>query len=132
MSRSRNSWQGGEKPRILVVEDDADSAAGLERLLTLFGYEIRVEQDGLSAVECAREFAPWAAPIDLSLPTLAGCAVARRLRACAETRDSVLIAMTGWGDDDHYVSSFQAGFDRHLIKPLSIETLMDALSATHV
>lgn len=132
MSTMRSSWQGGEKPRILVVEDDADSAIGLERLLTLFGYEIKVERDGLAAVQCARSFAPWAALIDLSLPTLDGCAVARQLRACPETRDSVLIAMTGWGDDDHYVSSFQAGFDRHLIKPLSIETLMDALSATHV
>jgi len=132
MNNSRSSWQGGEKPRILVVEDDVDSAVSLERLLTLFGYDIRVERDGLDAVHCAKEFAPWAALIDLSLPTLDGCAVARRLRACAETRDSVLIAMTGWGDDDHYVSSFQAGFDRHLIKPLSIETLMDALSTTHV
>jgi DNA-binding response OmpR family regulator len=132
MSSSRSSWQGGEKPRILVVEDDEDSAAGLQRLLTLFGYDIKVERDGLAAVQSAKQFAPWAALIDLSLPTLDGCAVARRLRACAETRDSVLIAMTGWGDDDHYVSSFQAGFDRHLIKPLSIETLMDALSATHV
>jgi DNA-binding response OmpR family regulator len=90
-----------------------------------------VERDGLAAVECARDFAPWAALIDLSLPTLDGCAVARRLRGYTETRDSVLIAMTGWGDDDHYVSSFQAGFDRYLIKPLTIETLMDALSATH-
>jgi two-component system CheB/CheR fusion protein len=132
MSSARNSWSNGEKPRILVVEDDSDSAISLARLLTLFGYEIRVERDGLAAVDCARTFAPWAALIDLSLPTLDGCAVARRLREYTETRDSVLIAMTGWGDDDHYVSSFQAGFDRYLIKPLTIETLMDALSATHV
>jgi len=131
MMNSKGSWSSGEKPRILVVEDDTDSAIGLERLLTLFGYEIRVERDGLAAVQCARTFAPWAALIDLSIPTLDGCAVARRLRGYSETRDSVLIAMTGWGDDDHYVSSFQAGFDRYLIKPLSIESLMDALSATH-
>jgi len=132
MSIANTSWSGKDKPRILVVEDDTDSAISLARLLTLFGYEIRVEKDGLAAVECARNFAPWAALIDLSLPTLDGCGVARRLRGQAETRDSVLIAMTGWGDDDHYVSSFQAGFDRYLIKPLTIETLMDALSATHV
>ena len=131
MSNTSTAWTNKEKPRILIVEDDTDSAISLARLLTLFGYEIRVERDGLAAVECARDFAPWAALIDLSLPTLDGCAVARRLRGYAETRDSVLIAMTGWGDDDHYVSSFQAGFDRYLIKPLSIETLMDALSATH-
>ena len=132
MSTTNNSWSNKDKPRILIAEDDADSAISLARLLTLFGYEIRVERDGLAAVECARDFAPWAALIDLSLPTLDGCAVARQLRGCAETRDSVLIAMTGWGDDAHYVSSFRAGFDRYLIKPLSIETLMDALSATHV
>jgi two-component system, sensor histidine kinase len=132
MSSTSNVWSGKDKPRILIAEDDTDSAISLARLLTLFGYEIRVERDGLAAVDCARDFAPWAALIDLSLPTLDGCAVARRLRGYAETRDSVLIAMTGWGDDDHYVSSFQAGFDRYLIKPLTIETLMDALSATHV
>ncbi|PYP75050.1 MAG: response regulator [Gemmatimonadetes bacterium] len=131
MTNARRSWSDGEKPRIMVVEDDADSAIGLERLLTLFGYEIRVEHDGLAAVRCAREFVPWAALIDLTLPKLDGCGVARRLRENAETRDSVLIAMTGWGDDAHYVSSFQAGFDRHLIKPLTVETLMDALMATH-
>lgn len=131
MNNTRSTWSDGEKPRILVVEDDVDSAIGLERLLTLFGYDVRVERDGLAAVQCAKSFAPWAALIDLSLPTLDGCAVARRLRGCAETRDSVLVAMTGWGDDDHYVSSFQAGFDRYLIKPLTIESLMDALSATH-
>jgi DNA-binding response OmpR family regulator len=131
MSNTSSSWSSKDKPRILIVEDDTDSAISLARLLSLFGYEIRVERDGLAAVECARDFAPWAALIDLSLPTLDGCAVARRLRGYTETRDSVLIAMTGWGDDDHYVSSFQAGFDRYLIKPLTIETLMDALSATH-
>jgi len=131
MSNTSSSWASKDKPRILIVEDDTDSAISLARLLSLFGYEIRVERDGLAAVECARDFAPWAALIDLSLPTLDGCAVARRLRGYTETRDSVLIAMTGWGDDDHYVSSFQAGFDRYLIKPLTIETLMDALSATH-
>jgi DNA-binding response OmpR family regulator len=132
MNSTSNVWSGKDKPRILIAEDDTDSAISLARLLTLFGYEIRVERDGLAAVDCARDFAPWAALIDLSLPTLDGCAVARRLRGYTETRDSVLIAMTGWGDDDHYVSSFQAGFDRYLIKPLTIETLMDALSATHV
>ena len=131
MSNTSSSWASKDKPRILIAEDDTDSAISLARLLSLFGYEIRVERDGLAAVECARDFAPWAALIDLSLPTLDGCAVARRLRGYTETRDSVLIAMTGWGDDDHYVSSFQAGFDRYLIKPLTIETLMDALSATH-
>jgi DNA-binding response OmpR family regulator len=132
MSDTSSAWSGKDKPRILIAEDDTDSGTSLARLLTLFGYETRVERDGLAAVQCARDFAPWAALIDLSLPTLDGCAVARELRGCVETRDSVLIAMTGWGDDAHYVSSFQAGFDRYLIKPLSIETLMDALSATHV
>ena len=72
MSSTNNSWSSKDKPRILVVEDDIDSAISLARLLTLFGYEIRVERDGLAAVQCAQDFAPWAALIDLSLPTLDG------------------------------------------------------------
>ncbi len=117
--------------RILLVEDHVDSAKGIERLLRLFGYRVRVETDGLAAVECAERFAPLAALIDLSLPTLDGFAVAERLRAMSTTRDSLLIAMTGWSGDEHAARARQAGFDLHLVKPVSADSLIAALSAVH-
>ncbi len=98
----------------------------------MFGYRVHVETDGLAAVECAEQFAPLAAIIDLSLPSLDGFAVAERLRGIAVTRDSLLIAMTGWATEEHAARARQAGFDKHLVKPVSVELLISALSTVHV
>jgi CheY-like chemotaxis protein len=114
--------------RVLLVEDHLESAMSIERLLSLFGYEVRVETDGLAAVEAAPRFAPFAALIDLSLPRLDGFAVAERLRSIPETRDVLLIAMTGWATDEHAQRSRAAGFDKHLVKPLSVDALVGALA----
>jgi CheY-like chemotaxis protein len=117
--------------RVLVVEDHIDSARSIDRLLRLFGYEVRVETDGLSAVACAESFAPAAALIDLTLPRLDGFEVAARLRECPATRDSLLVAMTGWAGEQHYQRARAAGFDKHLVKPISVDSLIDALSSAH-
>jgi CheY-like chemotaxis protein len=114
--------------RVLLVEDHAESAASIARLLTLFGYDVRVEYDGPAAIRLASSFAPEAALIDLTLPSMDGCVVAERLRALPETRHALLIAMTGWTTDDHAQRTRAAGFDLHLVKPLSVETLVGALT----
>lgn len=116
------------RPRVLLVEDHVDSARSISRLLRLFGYDVRVETDGLAAVRAAERFAPGAALIDLSIPSLDGFQVAKRLRAASGTRDSLLIAMTGWTTDDHASRARDAGFDAHLVKPISVEALLGALS----
>jgi two-component system CheB/CheR fusion protein len=121
----------GAGQRVLLVEDHLESATSLERLLHLFGYEVRVETNGLAAVEAAPRFAPSAALIDLTLPLLDGFAVAERLRVLPETRDALLIAMTGWATEEHAQRARAAGFDKHLVKPLSVDVLVDAL-AVHV
>ena len=120
---------GPSPVRVLLVEDHLDSARGIERLLSLFGYRVRVETDGLAAVECAERFAPLAALIDLSLPTLDGFAVAERLRGIRTTRDSLLIALTGWSSDEHAERARRAGFDMHLVKPVPVDALVGALSS---
>ena len=79
-------------------------------------------------MQCAPEFRPEAAFIDLSLPQLDGFEVAKRLRGTAETRDTRLIAMTGWATDECAALTRVAGFDLHLVKPLSIGTLAAALA----
>lgn len=101
----------------------------MSRLLRLFGYRVRVETDGLAAVNAAPRFAPFAALIDLTLPSLDGYAVAERLRSSPVTRDALLIAMTGWSSDEHQRRAHAAGFDKHLVKPISVEDLVDALAA---
>src|SRR5437879_5632451 len=102
------------RPRVLLVEDHVDSARSISRLLRLFGYDVRVEMDGLAAVRAAERFAPRAALIDLSIPSLDGFEVAQHLRAAAATHDSLLIAMTGWATDEHAARAREAGFDSHL------------------
>jgi CheY-like chemotaxis protein len=120
---------GGQ--RVLLVEDHLESATSISRLLRLFGYRVRVETDGLAAVKCAARFAPFAALIDLTLPSLDGFEVAARLRASPATRDTLLIAMTGWATEEHQMRALAAGFDKHLVKPISVDVLVGAL-ATHV
>ena len=117
--------------RVLLVEDHLESATSISRLLRLFGYRVRVETDGLAAVNAAARFAPFAALIDLTLPSLDGFGVAERLRASPVTRDALLIAMTGWATEEHQIRSHAAGFDKHLVKPISVDVLVGAL-AMHV
>jgi two-component system CheB/CheR fusion protein len=118
----------GAGMRVLLVEDHVDSALSVARLLRALGYDVRVAFDGIEALRCAAEFRPEAAFIDLSLPQIDGFAVATRLRAMPETRDARLIAMTGWATEECAVLARDAGFDLHLVKPLSIGTLTAALA----
>jgi CheY-like chemotaxis protein len=97
--------------------------------LECLGYRVRLALDGIGALDCASEFRPQAALLDLTLPNLDGFAIAERLRAMPETRDAYLIAMTGWGTDEIRARVEAGGFDRHLLKPLSATVLTDVLGA---
>lgn len=121
----------GAGQRVLLVEDHLESARSMSRLLRLFGYRVRVETDGIAALRAAEDFAPFAALIDLTLPTIDGFVVAERLRAMPGMRDVLLIAMTGWATEEHQRRARDAGFDKHLVKPLSVDVLVAAL-AMHV
>jgi two-component system CheB/CheR fusion protein len=118
--------------RVMLVDDHLDSLVSIGRLLRLLGYDVRAEQDGLKALRCAAEFRPDVALIDLSLPGLDGYGVARRMRALDVTRDTRLIAMTGWATQESQLRTRDAGFDLHLVKPLSVHELTNALSGAHV
>jgi len=115
--------------RVLVVDDHLECVLSVGRLLQALGYRVGLAIDGRGAVECATEFRPQAALVDLSLPDIDGFGVAERLRAMPGTRDTYLIAMTGWGTDDIRARVEAGGFDRHLVKPLSAEVLTSALGA---
>jgi len=109
--------------RILVVDDNRDSAESLARLLQLMGHETAIAYDGLSAVDSAETFHPEVVLLDLGLPGLDGYEVARRIRAQQWGKDMTLIAATGWGQAEDRRRSREAGFDHHMVKPVDLHEL---------
>jgi two-component system CheB/CheR fusion protein len=114
--------------RILVVDDNKDSADSLAKLLRLKGNEIRIAHDGLEAVEVAETFHPELVLLDIGLPKLNGYEVARRIRQQPWGRDVILVALTGWGQDEDRRRSQEAGFNFHIVKPLELAVLEKLLA----
>jgi signal transduction histidine kinase len=114
--------------RILVVDDNRDSADGLALLLELGGDEVRTAYDGLAALEAAAQFRPEAVLMDIGMPALNGYDAARRIREQPWGRDVVLIALTGWGQEEDRRLSLEAGFDVHLTKPVDHRALAKLLA----
>jgi PAS domain S-box-containing protein len=114
--------------RILVVDDNCDAADSLGMLLRLKGNEIRNAHDGLYAIEVAESFRPDLILLDIGLPKLNGYEVARRIRQQPWGRDIVLVALTGWVQDEDKIRSKEAGFDFHLAKPLELAALESLLA----
>jgi PAS domain S-box-containing protein len=104
--------------RILVVDDDRDSATSMALLLQARGHEVRTAHDGLQGVDAAAVFRPDLVLMDIGLPRLNGHEAARRIRAQAWGKDMVLVALTGWGQAEDQRLSKEAGFDHHLVKPV--------------
>lgn len=104
--------------RILVVDDNMDSAESMATLLKLDGHDVRVAYDGLAAVESALAFRPQLVLLDIGLPGMDGYEVARRLRLSNETKDIFLIALTGYGRTEDRVRSLTSGFNYHITKPV--------------
>lgn len=114
--------------RILVVDDNRDSATTLQMLLRLTGNEARAVYDGISAVAVAEEFRPDVMLLDIGLPGMNGHEVARKLRQESWGANVILIAMTGWSMEEDKERSEQAGFDHHLVKPVEPDALMRLLA----
>jgi PAS domain S-box-containing protein len=118
--RSESASASGEKRllRILVVDDNSDAADGLAMIFEMGGDDVRVAYDGETALAIAAQFRPEVVLLDIGMPGMDGYEVAGRLRRAPETRDAVLIAMTGWGQPQDKRRSAQAGFNRHIVKPV--------------
>lgn len=115
--------------RVLVVEDDPDSASAIDALLVAEGFETRVESDGPRALETARSFRPGVVLLDLGLPGMSGLEIARRLRQDPATAAARLVALTGYGSSEDAARSRDAGMDRHVVKPVDVEELKRTLDA---
>ncbi|MGO9059238.1 MAG: response regulator [Candidatus Binataceae bacterium] len=115
--------------RLLVVEDNRDIAEMLSEVLRTYGYSTRVAYDGISALELAKSFRPDVALVDIGLPLMDGYQLARRLRQLPELQAIRLFAVTGYSQVADRQRSAQAGFDRHLVKPVNLEELRRLIDA---
>jgi CheY-like chemotaxis protein len=115
------------KCRILVVDDNRDSADSLAMLLRITGNEVHTARDGLEAVGAAGVFRPEVVLLDIGLPKLNGYEVGRRIRQ-QQGDGVVLIALTGWGQEEDRCRSKEAGFDYHMTKPVEFKALQKVLA----
>jgi len=124
--------RGGDAQRILVVDDNVDGAECLSLLLELRGHQTRVAYSGADALVAAREFRPDVIFLDIGLPGLDGYQVAEKLRADPDLRNTMLVALTGWGSSSDRRRAEAAGFDQHLVKPLDTTKLSEILAKHEV
>ncbi len=113
--------------RLLLVDDNRDFIDGMAALLRESGHEVRVAYDGQAGLEAATVFMPDAALLDIGLPGLNGYALARELKRTPATHDVFLIAVTGWGQEKDRLLAREAGFDRHLVKPVRLPQVLALL-----
>ncbi len=117
------------KSRILIADDNRDSAESLGLLLELKGHDTWIAHDGLEAVQAAELHHPDVALLDIGMPKINGYEAARHIREQPWGENMLLIAITGWGQDDDKQRAREAGFDHHLTKPVSLTDLNDLLAA---
>ena len=113
--------------RILIVDDNTDSADSLAMLLRITGHETYTAHDGLGAIDAVEKHRPDVVLLDIGLPKMNGRDVCRRVREQAWGKNIVLIAVTGWGQEEDRRKSQEAGFDGHLVKPVDHERLAELL-----
>ena len=115
--------------RILIAEDNRDSADSLKALLEALGYEAHISNDGESAVRSAGELRPDVIIMDIGLPGISGYEAARQVRALKPALPATIVALTGWGQQSDRQQSADAGIDHHLVKPLDLAALKQILDS---
>jgi two-component system CheB/CheR fusion protein len=120
--------------RILVADDNLDSADSLSMMLEMLGHEVSSAHDGLEALETAKRSKPELIFMDLGMPRMSGYDAARLIRSAPECNGVVLVALTGWGQEEDRRRSLEAGFDHHIVKPIDfaiVEKLLEDLNGSH-
>lgn len=131
-ARTKSEANVRAKPacKVLIADDNVDSAESWASMLQMEGMETRAVFSGADALRIAAEFTPDVALLDIGMPELNGYEVARRLRATVKGADVLLIAITGWGQPHDRQAAHEAGFDAHLTKPVQLSQILE-LIATH-
>jgi len=118
------------KPRrVLIVDDNSDAAEMLALLLRTVGHEVALALDGATALDVARDFAPHVALLDIGLPGMDGYELARRLRELDTCKNTLLVAVTGYGEPGDRQRSKAAGFAHHFVKPMNPEKFESLLAS---
>lgn len=115
--------------RILLVDDNVDFVTSLALLLEEMGHDVRVAHEAEGALEAASALRPDVAFLDIGLPGVSGYELARRLRESAGATDTVLVALSGWGQQQDRMRSKKAGFARHLVKPVELQQILSLLDS---
>ncbi|NML30296.1 hybrid sensor histidine kinase/response regulator [Paraburkholderia antibiotica] len=119
----------GPALRVLLVDDSVDAALALSLVLQADGYDVRVAHEADSALELAAQFEPQAVLLDLGLPGMDGFQLAQEMRRRPNTANALLIAVTGYGQATDRQRSREAGFDHHLVKPVSVEEIHNVIAS---
>lgn len=130
LPQRETTGQSATKHRLLVVDDNRDAAESMSMLLEMWGHEVAFAFDGPSALQTAEQWRPEAVFLDIGLPGMDGYEVAERLRELPQAKGAVLVAITGYGQDDDRLRSRRAGIDHHLVKPVApdaLRSLIDSL-----
>ncbi|WP_454873764.1 chemotaxis protein CheB [Paraburkholderia xenovorans] len=115
--------------RVLIIDDNADASEALAMILASEGHVVATRLDGQQGLEASTTFRPDVVLLDIGLPGMDGYEVAQKLRGSAATRDTLLVAVTGYGQPGDQLRSAAAGFDHHLVKPVDIEALKGLFAA---
>jgi CheY-like chemotaxis protein len=126
---TENAKPAGPALRVLVVDDNVDTATSLALLLTESGHQVRTAHDGPTALEAALDYRPDVALLDIGLPGLDGFEVAKQMRQQPILQKVVLVAMTGYGKASDRQRSQEAGFDHYLVKPVKFEKVQEVLAS---
>lgn len=131
MSGASDSQQEGpqKRQRLMVIDDNKDAAESMSMLFELWGHEVLCTYDGRAALEAAAKYRPDAVFLDIGLPGMDGYEIAERLREIPESSRTVLVAITGYGQDEDRRRSREVGIDHHLVKPVAPETLHKLLDS---
>lgn len=116
--------------RMLVVDDNEACAKTMGWTLELMGHEVRLAKDGPDAIKIAKSFHPNLVLLDIGLSGVNGYDVCKHMHELPELKDTVFVAQTGWGQEEHRRHSKEAGFDHHLVKPVSMDDLKIILQRT--
>src|SRR5207244_9865854 len=112
-----------KRGRVLVVDDNVDAALTLAEAVRLDGHDVRVSHDGDAALKDAAAFAPEVVLLDIGLPGMDGYEVVGRLRRLPQLERTLMVALTGFGQQSDRVRALAAGFDEHLVKPVDLDTV---------
>jgi len=126
----KSRTETADKCRILIVDDNKDLATSLARLLGLLGHEVEVVFDGRKAIEAARIYRPRVLLLDIGLPLVDGYQVARTLRQ-EGFHDILIIALSGYGQEEDRRRSREAGMNHHVTKPVDVKTIAELIAQSN-